>query len=110
MLALPGSPIGVVTTPDGACSFVSLLTQIAVISNRSPGSPLVRTVPLPAGAPALGMTLTAHGRTLLIASRAGVVVVDALTTEHGGADPVLGVLSSDRLGGGQRDRGVGITG
>lgn len=99
MLVLPGSPVGVVTTPDGAWSFVSLLTQIAVISNRSPGFTLVRAVSLPAGVPALGMILTADGRTLLIASRAGVVVVDALSAEHGGADPVRGVLSSGQTGG-----------
>lgn len=98
MLALPGSPFGVVTTPDGAWSFVSLLSQIAVISDRSPGPTLVRTVPLPVGVQALGVTLTADGHTLLIASRAGVVVVDAFRAEQGGADPVVGVLSSGQTG------------
>lgn len=98
MLALPGSPFGVVTTPNGAWSFVSLLSQIAVISNRSPGPTLVRAVPLPAGVQALGVTLTTDGRTLLIASRDGVVVVDALRAQQGGADPVLGVLSSGQTG------------
>jgi DNA-binding beta-propeller fold protein YncE len=98
MLALPGSPFGVVTTPDGAWSFVSLLSEIAVISDRSPGTTLVRTVALPAGAQALGVALTADGRSLLVASGAGVVVVDALKAEQGGADPVLGVLSSGKTG------------
>jgi DNA-binding beta-propeller fold protein YncE len=97
-VALPAHPFGVAVTSDECWVFVSMPRSddgkgvgIAVLSRKSGGVILERTVSLPA--PPLGMVLT-HDRKLLIAAANDKVVfldVQRLTSGHG--DPVAGSFS-----------------
>ena len=62
-LALPGSPDGIATTPDGQTSFVAIQSgapRVAVIADGAGGTRLLRTVAVPAYAS--GMRVTPDGR------------------------------------------------
>ena len=104
MLRLDDSPFGIASTRDGRWSFVDELHgRLLVFSDAQLIPRLVRTIVVPGGA-ALGDTLTADGRYLLIAGGQGglagassadlsdVVVVSAARAETGSADAVLGTL------------------
>ena len=90
MLAVPGSPFDVVTTPSGEWSFVSFGSSVGVVSNRSFVPRLVRQVPV-AGQP-MGEALTHDGRELLVADQSGAVVLSVAAAEHGASNAILGVL------------------
>ncbi len=99
MVPVPGgSPFAVAAT-DG-WSFVSMVgsprTSLAVFrdSGASPPKPVHR---LPGGG--LGVTLTPHGRYLLVANGSGITVVSVALAERGSSRAVLGMLSGTRGGG-----------
>jgi DNA-binding beta-propeller fold protein YncE len=92
MVALTGSPFGVVTTADGRWSFVSSADKVAVMSDQGFAPRLVRSVSLPGFG--LGEVLTHDGQYLLVAEGSGAVVLSVTGLEHGVKDPVLGVMSS----------------
>ncbi|MDQ6726891.1 MAG: YncE family protein [Actinomycetota bacterium] len=89
-VTVSGSPFDVVTTADGAWSFVSLATSIGVFSRDSLVPRLVGQVPM-AGQP-LGEILTTDGRYLVVADQSGVDVIDVAAAKRGDPDPVAGVL------------------
>jgi hypothetical protein len=92
MVPVPGNPFGVVTTSDGAWSFVSLGSSIAVLSEGSGIPRLVRQIAMP-GRP-LGESLTHDGHDLLVADGSGLVVVNVEAAEHGSANALVGQLTS----------------
>ena len=90
---LSGQPFGVVVTSDGKWSFVSQGNSIALLSNGGGLAPsLVRTIQVTG--PAQGEAITPDGRHLLAASGSGVVVISVATAEQGGANPVVGMLTT----------------
>ncbi len=92
---VPGSPFGVVTTPDGRYAFVDLVGgRVLVYSVAQPVPRLVRTIRVPGEA--VGCSLTRDGRLLLVASGQGATVVSVARAVRGARDPVLGALSPPR--------------
>jgi DNA-binding beta-propeller fold protein YncE len=94
-LALPGTPDGVATTPDGRFSFVAIQSgqpRIAVIANRPAGELLLRTVALPAYPS--GLRVTPDGRLLLGAAGRGAVVVDVAAALAGTGSAYRGSLAT----------------
>jgi DNA-binding beta-propeller fold protein YncE len=92
-LALPGSPDGIATTPNGQTSFVAIQTgapRIAVIANGPGGPRLLRTVAVPATAS--GMRVTPDGRYALAAAGSGAVVISVAVARSGRGQAVLGAL------------------
>jgi DNA-binding beta-propeller fold protein YncE len=88
------NPFGVAVTADGRWGFASLGSSLAVLRLSSGHAPmLVRTISLPqSGA---GLALSPDGRLLLIAAgSAAAVVVSVRGAEEGGAQAVLGTLTS----------------
>jgi DNA-binding beta-propeller fold protein YncE len=76
-LALPGTPDGVASTPDGRFSFVAIQSgspRIAVIANEPAGERLLRTVAVPVYPS--GLHVTPDGHLLLGAAGRGAVIVD----------------------------------
>jgi DNA-binding beta-propeller fold protein YncE len=94
-IALPGSPFGVVASPDGRFAFASLsgATQgIAVVERGSAGTQLLHIIPT--AGDAFGLALSGDGGLLLAAVQPeGVAFVDARKAEAGAADAVLGYVS-----------------
>jgi DNA-binding beta-propeller fold protein YncE len=89
---VPGSPFGVVTTPDGRYAFVDLAqgrVLVYALSDRAPR--LIHTISVPHEA--IGSSLTRDGRLLLVADGDGAVVISVARAESGASDPVLGTLS-----------------
>lgn len=99
MVSVPGSPFGVVVTPDGRWAFVALFNSVEVLRLGSALAPVkVRTLALtagPGGLPAgvLGETLSRDGRYLLAASGSGAVVISVARAEEGQPGAVLGALT-----------------
>lgn len=90
--AVPGSPFGVVTTPDGRYAFVDLIGgRILVYSITGSVPRLVSAINVPGEA--VGCSLTRDGRLLLIANDRGATVVSIPRAERDEADVVLGTLS-----------------
>jgi DNA-binding beta-propeller fold protein YncE len=101
MVNLPGTPFGVVVTPDGRWAFVTLINSVEVLRLGPSLAPVkVRVIPLPAASPAEGETLTADGRYLLAAAGSGAVVISATRAEQGLPGAVLGTLSDPAGGAG----------
>jgi len=112
MTPVQGLPFGVVTTADGAWSFVSSSNTIAstsgsitiastsgsitVLDNKVFPPTIDRQVAL-VGTP-LGETLSHDGKYLLIADDTGIVVLDTARLESGN-DPMVGTLQ-EFVGGG----------
>jgi DNA-binding beta-propeller fold protein YncE len=93
--AVPGSPFGVVTTPDGRYAFVDLIGgRVLVYSVTGLVPHLIRTIPVPGEA--VGSSLTRDGRLLVIASGKGATVLSVERAESGAPHPVLGTLSPPR--------------
>jgi len=94
-------PFGVVTTPDGRFSFVTLpagpgarTDEIAVFDDRTFVPRPIHTVPLP-GATPFGLTLTHNGRYLLAADGDdGAAVISVSRAERGSPAALLGTLRS----------------
>jgi DNA-binding beta-propeller fold protein YncE len=103
--SVPGNPFGVVVTPDGRWSFVSLVTSVAVLRSGGKATPsliratpsLIRTIPLP-GRDGLGEALTGDGRYLLVADDSGADVIDVARAESGSPHAVLGSLEGSGSG------------
>ena len=97
---VPGRPFAVVTTSDGAWSFVSLGRSIGVFSNDSFVPRLVGQVPVPGQA--LGQALTSDGQYLIVADQGGVDVIDVAGATRGDSNSVVGVLRppTDQIDGG----------
>ena len=94
MVKVPGTPFGVVVTPDARWAFVALINSVEVMRLGPSLAPVkVRAIPLPAADPALGETLTRDGRYLLAAAGGGAVVISVTRAEQGLPGAVLGVLS-----------------
>lgn len=77
-VALPGSPDGVTTTPDGHAAFVAIQSgspRIAVLAESATGQRLLGSILIPAYAS--GMRATLDGRWVLGAMGRGVVVLPA---------------------------------
>ena len=87
---VPGRPFAVVTTSDGAWSFVSLGPSIGVFSNDSFVPRLVGQVPVPGQA--LGQVLTSDGKYLIVADQSGVDVIDVAGATRGDPNSMVGVL------------------
>jgi serine/threonine protein kinase/DNA-binding beta-propeller fold protein YncE len=89
-----GQPFGVVTTSDGAFTFVALGNSVAVLSNSGSGSSpkLVHTFTV-TGAQK-GLALTHDGLLLLAATNTGAAVINVAEAEQGRSDPVVGTLTS----------------
>jgi hypothetical protein len=94
--AVPGAPSDVVTTRDGAWSFVSLGPSIGVFSHESFAPRLVRQIPVPGRA--LGEVLSGDGRFLVVADEDGVDVIDAAAATRGDPAPVTAVLRTPSAG------------
>jgi len=92
MVHLPSEPFGAVTTRDGRWSFLSLGHQVAVMRERRGVPRLVRLIGVP-GAPR-AETLSHDGRYLLLTDGGGPVVLSVARAERGGANPVMGTLST----------------
>lgn len=101
---VPGPPFGVVTTRDGRYAFVTLAsdrpgarnvtrrTRVLVYSLAGSAPRLLRTIRVLGVA--LGCSLTADGRLLLVANDGqGAAVLSVARAESGRRDPVLGTLS-----------------
>jgi len=97
MVKVPGSPLGVVVTPDRRWAFVSLESSVEVVRlGRSLAPATVRNIPVPGQA--AGEALTRDGRYLLAASGSGAVVISTARAERGTAGAVLGTLADPRGG------------
>jgi hypothetical protein len=97
MVKVPGSPFGVVVTPDRRWAFVSLESSVEVVRlGRSLAPATVRNIPVPGQA--AGEALTRDGRYLLAASGGGAVVISTARAERGTAGAVLGTLADPRGG------------
>jgi DNA-binding beta-propeller fold protein YncE len=90
MLSVPGNPFGVATTSDGAWSFISLNSSIAIYSNQTSVPDLVHQIQVP-GQP-LGESLTHNGRYLLVADDAGAIVINVAAAEEGAPNAIEGTL------------------
>ncbi len=90
-------PFGVVTTADGAFSFVTMNNSVAVLSDGSSSAPVLTHV-LPALGSSGSEQLTHSGKYLLVAANSGAIVMDAASAEAGDA-AVVGTLIS-QFGGG----------
>lgn len=89
---VPGSPFGVVATPDGRYAFVDLVGGRVLVYSVAGFAPrLIRTIGVPGEA--VGCSLTRNGRLLLIANGQGATVVSVARAERGSPDPVLGTVS-----------------
>jgi len=88
------TPFGVVTTADGRWSFVALVDQLAVMSDRGFAPKLVRLVlPPRSGITALGEALSPDNRYLLAADGdSGADVFSVAALERGAPHPLLGEL------------------
>jgi DNA-binding beta-propeller fold protein YncE len=94
-LRVPGSPFGVVTTPDGAYAFVDLVGgRVLVYSVVGFVPRLIRAIRVPSEA--VGSSLTRDSRLLLIANGQGATVVSVARAERGAPDAALGTLSPPR--------------
>jgi DNA-binding beta-propeller fold protein YncE len=102
MLGLGGSPFGIASTRDGRWSFVDEASpgRLLVFSDGGLEPRLVHTIAI--GTVALGNSLTADGRWLLIAGGGGsaAVVVSVARAEAGLPGAVLGALRGGPTGGG----------
>ena len=85
-------PFGVVTTADGAFSFVTMNNSVAVLSDGSSPAPVLTHV-LPALGSSGSEQLTHSGKYLLVAANSGAIVMDAASAEAGDA-AVVGTLTS----------------
>jgi hypothetical protein len=99
LVPVPDQPLGVATSHDGKWAFVSLPSQIAVMSLHGPRPRLARLIPLPAevASGAHRLTLTRDGRYLLASAASGAVVIDVGRATRGprtAAGAVLGRISS----------------
>jgi DNA-binding beta-propeller fold protein YncE len=100
MVHVPGSPFGVVVTPDGRWAFVALINSVEVLRLGPALAPvIVRTITLTGGS-AVGETLTPDGRYLLAASGSGAVVISVARAEQGQPGAVLGTLTDPAGGAG----------
>jgi DNA-binding beta-propeller fold protein YncE len=101
MVPVPGSPFGVVVTPDGRWAFAALINAVEVLRLGPALAPVkVRTIGMPAGFEAVGETLTPDGRYLLAASGQGAVVISVARAEQGRPGAVLGTLTAPAARGG----------
>ena len=85
-------PFGVVTTADGAFSFVSMNNSVAVLSDGSSLAPVLTHV-LAAPGSTGSERLTHSGKYLLVAANSGAIVMDVASAEAGDA-AVVGTLTS----------------
>jgi DNA-binding beta-propeller fold protein YncE len=93
MVPMPGTPFGVVVSPDGRWAFAAVITAVQVLRLGSSLAPVkVRTIAMPPAFDAIGETLTPGGRYLLVASGQGAVVISVARAERGSAGAVLGTL------------------
>ena len=94
MVPVSGNPFGVVSTRDGAWSFVSTLSgEVAVVDDQG-GTRVVREVTLPHDI-LEGEALTNDERYLLVADGSGATVLDVGRAERGAPRAVLGKLAVD---------------
>ena len=104
MVKVPGTPFGVVVTPDGRWAFVALISSVEMLRLGPALAPVkVRTIALtgeavPGGA--VGEALTPDGRYLLAASGSGAVVISVARAEQGQPGAVLGTLTNPAGGAG----------
>jgi DNA-binding beta-propeller fold protein YncE len=111
MVTVPGTPFGVVVTPDRQWAFVALVNSIEVLRIGAALSPVkVASIPVPAHGGVLGETLTRDGRYLLAASGSGAAVVSVARAERGSPAAVLGTLSDPTGGGGAIEVAVSADG
>ena len=91
-VSVGSQPFGVVTTPGGHFSFVTLANAVAVLSN---GSSLAPTLDYVLSAPgATGSEhLTSDGKYLLVAANSGAIVFSVADAEQGGS-ALVGTLTS----------------
>ena len=85
-------PFGVVTTADGAFSFVTMNNSVAVLSDASSPAPVLTHV-LPAPGSSGSEQLTHSGKYLLVAANSGAIVMNVASAEAGNA-AVVGTLTS----------------
>jgi serine/threonine protein kinase/DNA-binding beta-propeller fold protein YncE len=92
-VSLGGNPFGVVVTPDGKYSFVSLGNAVAVLNNAGSLAPAhVTTVPAPGAKK--DEAITSNGTYLLAATGSGAYVISTARAEAGdGSGAVLGKLA-----------------
>jgi DNA-binding beta-propeller fold protein YncE len=91
--SVPGDPFGVVTTPDGRWSFVSLGGSIGLFSDGTFLPRLVREIRV--SGRSSGAALTPDGKLLIVTDGgSGAVVVDAGRAERGLSAPIVATLSS----------------
>ncbi len=85
-------PFGVVTTADGAFSFVTMNNAVAVLSDGSPLAPVLTHVLAAPGSNG-SEQLTHSGKYLLVAANSGAIVMNVASAEAGDA-AVVGTLTS----------------
>jgi serine/threonine protein kinase/DNA-binding beta-propeller fold protein YncE len=92
-LSLGGNPFGVVVTPDGKYSFVSLGDAITVLNNTG-SLAQARVATVPAAGAKKDEAITSNGKYLLAATGSGAYVISAPRAEAGdGSGAVLGTLA-----------------
>jgi serine/threonine protein kinase/DNA-binding beta-propeller fold protein YncE len=91
---LGGAPFGVVVSPDGQYSFVSIGDSVSVLKNGgSPGPVKVATVPAPGARKSLA--ITPNGQYLLVAEGSGAYVINVKKAEAGdGSGAVMGTITA----------------
>jgi DNA-binding beta-propeller fold protein YncE len=89
---LGGQPFGVAAVP-GYAFVANTAGELDVLADRNSAPRLIHKVALArAGGDALGLTVTADRRYLLIADRNGAIVVDTARAQAGDRNAVLGTL------------------
>ena len=91
-VSVGSQPFGVVTTPDGRFSFVTLANAVAVLSDGSSLAPTLDHVLSAPGATG-GEQLTSDGKYLLVAANSGAIVFSVADAEQGGS-ALVGTLTS----------------
>jgi DNA-binding beta-propeller fold protein YncE len=99
-VVLGGHPLGVVVTPDGNYSFVTLGNAVDVLKNGAGASAPTPVAKIPA-AGANDEAITPDGRYLLAAAGSGAYVISVADAEAGRPGAVLGTLATGGQGASQ---------
>jgi DNA-binding beta-propeller fold protein YncE/tRNA A-37 threonylcarbamoyl transferase component Bud32 len=94
-ITLGGNPFGVVVTPDGQYSFVSLGNAVAVLKNGSGSQAPARVATIPAPGAKKSLAVTPDGQYLLAAEGSGAYVINVKEAEAGnGGGAIMGVITA----------------
>jgi DNA-binding beta-propeller fold protein YncE len=93
-ITLGGNPFGVVVTPDGQYSFVSLGNSVAVLKNGGGSQAPARVATIPAPGARKSLAITPDGQYLLAAEGSGAYVINVKKAEVGDGGAVMGTITA----------------